>query len=1545
MKIKLLALSILIFATSLGFANSGKDSLSVRGLDSAFMFNQNLDAESFYFETADILEEGMLPDPTPLDSAQHYIEQARAAIKKIRELGNFITNLDEASKFELPVGISRTIGGVTYDLAIHAIRLKPAYAELDVFLQFEVPQNNMTLTFMARGIKLSNKGGIVGDARLELIGDYAINMNGNKSQIILKGSQSNGNTFVTVDCDGFKELGIDADVKFSRDLIRPEKPDGTEAEGHVTASFSTVMTSWNDLVVQLTLPTFQVYGMPGVSFSVQEAVFDFSDFRNAPNVQFPEGYQTAQMLPENPNLWRGFYLRELTVKLPQEFKKRGSTERTAFRASNVIIDNVGFSGLLEATELMTLQQGDMGGWAFSLESLNVNIQANQLVEAGFRGEIVIPVAKEETPFEYSAIINTGGNYVFNVSPASDLQFDVFKAGRVEIFEASYLEIRVAGGKFLPKANLHGRMTIEGKLSEGGQGVKLADISFENLELQTVKPYLKIGNFSFGSEAAQQKMGGFPVGITDIGIKTISDTEVGLDFTLKLNLVGEGDGGFAADAGLTIIGKMNADQGWQSWRYKDIAVREIGIDIDGGAFKFNGRLIFYRNDVAYGDGFNGTVKAEFKPGIKLTASAIFGNVNGMRYWYVDAMAELPTGIPIFTGVGIYGFGGGAYYRMKIDNEGLGSRLGQTASGVVYIPDERAGLGLKAVVSFGSHPKPEAFNGDVTFEIAFFQGGGVRYIAFGGNGYLVTPGLDLNMDKLKLNTSKMADKVGNINAAVSGATKGLLEGDAKGNTDIFGGIGEQAGKKGSLSAHVKISYDFENRVLHGNFEMYVNVAGGIIKGVGPGGRAGWAVLHFAPGEWYIYVGTPDDRIGISVGIGPIKASATSYFMVGTKILGSPPPPARVSKILGGVDLDYMKDLNAIGTGGGFAFGAAFEVSTGDLSFLMFYARFDAGAGFDIMLKDYGDTRCKGSNDRIGINGWYANGQAYAYFEGSVGIRVRVFGVRKKVEILSIGAAAVLQAKLPNPFWMRGIVGGYFSVLGGLVKGNCKFQVTLGKECEIQGDPNAILDDIQVISELTPANGESEVDVFNTPQALFNIPVDKEFELVDEQNGGQKRKFRVKMDHFKLLADQQELKGEFEANVNNDVWAFNSHEILPPKKDVTVSVQVSFEEFKNGNWAPVITEGKKVVEKKEQSFKTGEAPDYIPHHNVAYSYPIIGQVNLYKDEVRGGYIKLNRGQSYLFEPDPKWRRIGRFTASGGTTSTFDFTYSSAANQVSFNIPNNLSNDMVYTVALVNVPAGEAGAIDRNVGQVTNKVNIAVGGESIDTEVTSKKAEGSIEELEEKAIYTAMARTSMYSTLNQKLDAFTFGSGWIWQLSEQVYELGMTMRSQEQFDKFEMGTGAESASNGLIRFEADLSGIPWYQNDVYPVTYQNYPILGKASVNRSIEPLGLPPAKAVFMRQREEPPMLTQENAANIKTLLPTVSAIIYNLSLEMSRDFETIRNKCADMSLTTTTNAQINKIVFTIFPPLRQGDYKVKIRYQLPGTNQITSERSSTIPFYLK
>ena len=1493
--------------------------------DSAFYLSP-LKVNGYDEVQSDILEEEAVFSN---DSIQRQIDLARTIFAKVRSAQNFITNIDANSKFELPVGISKTIGGISYDIAIHAVRIKPTHAELDVFMQLEVPQNGKTLTFMARGIKLSKAGGIVGDARLELLGDFPINFSGDKIQLVLKGGQQGTGTYVTMDCDGFKEMGIDANVIFSRDLLVPENVNGTvQPAGRVSASFKSILSNWNDLIVQVSLPDFQVTSLKGFGFTVQNAVFDFSDLRNAPNVKFPENYNADFANPQLANLWRGIYMRELSVRLPQELKSKNAAGRITLAGYDLLLDNNGFSGTVSGTNLIPIDYGDMSGWAFSLDSVGVELRANTLVAASLDGDIIIPVGDKQKPFGYTAMMDANGDYFFSVVSQSDMNFPLFKAGKVEIYAGSSLQVVTIDHRFFPKAILHGKMTIQPQLSDGGQGVELADIRFENLEIQAVKPYIKVGAFSFGSEALQQKMAGFPVSINNIGMKNLSDTDVALDFDLKLNLVGESSGSFAADAGLTVIGTMNSDAGMQSWRYKDVQLRSIAVDIDGGAFKINGSLTFYRNDLVYGDGFNGMVNAEFQPGIKVKATAIFGNVKGMRYWYADAMAEFKPGIPIFTGVAIYGFGGGAYYKMKVADTG-GSELGKTASGIVYMPSAESGLGLKASISIGSSPSPEAFTADATFEIAFYDGGGVRYISFMGNGFLATPPVDGVLAKVEASTKKMTSVVSKMDQKLSSATKGLLNANGPDETtikQIHGEVGKAAGEKGQVSARVFISYDFENKVLHGNFNVNINAGGGLITG------GGEAVLHFAPSEWYVYVGTPDQRFNLGLGIGPLKANADAYFMVGTKIPGSPPPPAEVSRILAGKNFDYMKDLNTIGTGGGFAFGTSFSVSTGDLQFLMFYANFSAGAGFDIMLKNYGDARCAGSNQRIGVNGWYANGQAYGYFEGKIGISVKVFGKRKSVEILSLAAAAVLQAQLPNPFWMQGTVGGRFSVLGGLVKGNCQFQVTLGEKCEIIQNKGSMLDNIQVIAQLTPDNAEKNVNVFNTPQAVFNMPVEQLFQL--EEDNVQKS-FRIKLDQFQLTADGQPIQGSLQWNDTHDVVAFNSFEVLPPKKEVKASAKVSFEELKNGMWLVVTENGQKITESKEVTFTTGEAPDYIPLENVEYSYPVVGQLNYYKEESNEGYIKLKKGQTYLFTPGAEWRQTGRFTAADKTKSEFGFTY--ANNTVSFTTPSNLRMNQLYAFELVNVPAQSGTAsVDRNVSQSTNKVS--VNGESLDTEVTGKKAEGTISELQEKNIFSAFFRASKYGRLSDKiaaqpLDPTLRGLRVLW----RVHYLKTSLQMDEPFDQAELSGTAFTGNKPLIKVEADFSGNAYYNDIIYPLIYEGYPLDGVITISREPSLIGLPPTRSVRIIQTPADLGINQQSPENFS--LQAQPYFLYDAPYYMNADFTEIQYKAANRYLVNggpSATPRIEKILWSQFPMITKGQYKITLKYYKPGSETLLSQR---------
>ena len=75
--------------------------------------------------------------------------------------------------------------------------------------------------------------------------------------------------------------------------------------------------------------------------------------------------------------------------------------------------------------------------------------------------------------------------------------------------------------------------------------------------------------------------------------------------------------------------------------------------------------------------------------------------------------------------------------------------------------------------------------------------------------------------------------------------------------------------------------------------------------------------------------------------------------------------------------------------------------DVGFL--YASFDAGFGSDLMLKNYGNAHCKGRSGELGINGWYANGQTYVYLQGELGIKIKLFFIRKRIPILSAGGSS--------------------------------------------------------------------------------------------------------------------------------------------------------------------------------------------------------------------------------------------------------------------------------------------------------------------------------------------------------------------------------------------------------------------------------------------------------------------------------------------------------------------------------------------------------------
>ena len=1494
---------------------------------------RSFDALGSWAETApDALQyqEG-LQDGSVTQPVREAIAKAKALTRFVRENQRYIDLLGPQSIFELPAAINTSIGGLDYTIVFDEARMMPEWAEIDVYMVFTLPQNEQTLTFMARAIKFSKDGGLIGDLRLELLGDHTIGLNGDKSIMTLRGindlsafgiEEMQATNFVVFDCNGFVEMGLDAQITISRDLLLPEI-DGKVVEdetARVNGRFQTVLSDWNDLIVEIDLPRFQVRGLKGVGFDVQGAVFDFSDLRNAPGLTFPASYESPQFIGEERAAWRGIYISQAQIALPKEFAKRDSDSRVTFSGYDLIFDERGFSGTIAAQNILDIETGAMDKWSFSVEDLLVELDAGTLVGAGFGGKVQTSIADQ--PFDYTAMIREGNEYLFTIAPPEKMSFPLWGAGQVDIYEGSYLEVGVSDGKFLPRAYLNGTLNI----IKEQDAIALPEIHFQGLTVQTVKPYISAEFFSLGASQERKKMiANFPVQIQDVAlIQGESEEEVGIAFKVLLNLMkseGEGSKGFAAEAGLIVYGKLDEEERMHEFAYKRLAFTRASIDVDLGKFALRGYVEFFRNHETYGKGFQGNLMVRLPMGIEVEANALFGNTPEYRYWYVDFMVERNKPGLSTPGIGITGIGGGLFRHMRQGafDPNPNNAIGKTRSGIVYYPDNSISLGIKAMVTFETRPTKAAFNGEAQLEVAFSSSGGLDNISISGVGnFMKAPGLD------KL--AKLQEKVGGLlEEAATVADKFSAGVDAQAIEAAQEMIAAERGENPMVAA-VKILFDIRNATLHGNLQVYVNV-GRAMTGVGPYGLAGEAVVHFSPTEWYIHIGRPDQRVGLQfLGI----ARTGSYLMIGDNLPGSPAPDENVEDILPGqLDLDYMRNENALGSGSGFAFGSSFSLDTGPLKFLVFYARFMAGAGFDIMLKNYGDdVRCEGREGPIGVNGWYANGQAYAYFAGDIGIEVNLFFVKGKFRILTIGAAAILQAKLPNPFWMRGYVGGYFSILNGLVSGKCKFRVIIGEECDMVGE-GSVVQGIDVIAELTPKDTEADVSVFTKPQAVFNMPVNTSFRLEDLD--GKIKTYRVHLDHFKVKLGADEIAGNLEWNAEKEVVAFDALDLLPGERKLVAEVQVSFQYNENG-WQPVKVKGKPLTETKTITFTTGVMPDRIPEENVAYSYPVNRMYNFYPDEYGQGYLQLINGQDDLFQLGEEWEQVIRFSTATGSDLETALSYDNSKNILSFTFPEGLQTNTIYQWSVVNKPRNQGPAIDANVADVSE--TLEQGEEGNEITLVTKEAAGNLEILEEKTLYKAYFRSSNYRTLNDKLDQIKTTTSFYRNISGGVGRLGLNLEGVEFFDRHETA-GINGGDRG-IQITAQ-TGNAWLDDFVNPVVYDNK---RKTIMWRDREIYGVPPYLAVFLQNAKNDQVLTDaEISSNAPTGINVRRAEMrYDLEPFVYRDFKELQSKAAGVPSNLRSTWQ-NKIATTNYSSIGTGVYKVTLRYVLPGTNTVTTQRDYT------
>ena len=271
------------------------------------------------------------------------IDRVISIVNTVESKNNFIDQLNPDSNISLPFGIMKQIGATRYTIAVDSIRFLSQGAYFSAFAAIDFPGTLKKLAFRGSNIKFNPKGVVGGEqAKLYLASDHLISINPTVSLKLL----GNGQNWVEWDCNGFKAINLVGNFIFKKGKLLPDPSQTTDSI--VTASFQLYTEDIHNFISEVNITPFKITGLNDWGFKVTNAIVDMSELSNSNNMIFPLGYQNPNLII--PNMWTGFYLQALKVKLPKEISKAGT--RTEINVNNLLIYNTGLSGLFKVNNIV-----------------------------------------------------------------------------------------------------------------------------------------------------------------------------------------------------------------------------------------------------------------------------------------------------------------------------------------------------------------------------------------------------------------------------------------------------------------------------------------------------------------------------------------------------------------------------------------------------------------------------------------------------------------------------------------------------------------------------------------------------------------------------------------------------------------------------------------------------------------------------------------------------------------------------------------------------------------------------------------------------------------------------------------------------------------------------------------------------------------------------------------------------------------------------------------------------------------------------------------
>jgi hypothetical protein len=1006
-----------------------------------------------------------------------------------------------------------SIGEEGYSLQVVGMQFFPNRAAYNLSYLTRLdddPSGEKYLHFMAKDMCITPGGPSIGadEARLELVKPIRFKLD--QSTYLNFEPVSNGvaGTFLSFDCNGYIGVQASGNVRFNPEVFKPIDQNGNVQEGDtLIASFMTNFVSWSDWVASVSFDTdmqnnsvdnnqqFVYKELEDYLLTVNNAYIDHSSEMNPTTLIFPENFDGNTGVD-----WQGFYIETLKVDLPEWIKPyEESEERVQLAGHHLIVDSDGLTGKILASNVLSQEEGSMGKWPLTIDSVSVEIWQNNLVEAYFDGDLKIPVIDE--PFDYTANIQflpTGTVHTFGFSPIDSYTFSTWFASAT-LSESSHLEVNTGSNQAFIEATLHGNISFAPSIGDIDK-TNLTDIGFHNMIVRSAKTpsYIEIGSIETGVNGQSLAIAGFGVILETLDWDENVIGETGLEIGVGLDLA-KAKNSIRGGTTLFIKNEIESFTDSIAFTFEGTEIREINLAVETGAVNMDGTISFFKNDEKFGSGFEGSLTLGILETIKLSGTVLFGNKeidnDKVNYWFAYAMAYLPKSpVPMATPLDIYGFGGGVYYNMAMDMEmpNPGAAAASTIDPREAFIVSPGILGIQASVVTALTPSSRTFNADVTLTAEINLNGGINLIALTGVGYVMQDLEAVNKDEAM------------------------------------------------ISASVAIVYNFATKT----FTADCAVEGHIPKEKTLLDISGDISFHRSPDLWYFKAGVPKDMLTTTIDMGVSGIGAGAYFMTGMNL----PPPELPREIKSFFRFD-SKMVNNIQNGMGIGFMAGLHLNMNiDLTALGTGIQIVGLAGADIAVLNFFASTCN-KKENFGVNKWYAMGQGYVYGK----FTLEAF----TADVASLELGVILEGAFPNPTGVRGMVKAEAEVL--IFETSIEQKFEIGKFCDIQPMANInkmvdreeiALESMDLVGVVTPANTEKGVSVGVQPTIQWHKThlSEKRYVYADGAGGIIDQLYR-----FKNEADWKKL------NLSNNKWEDINYS---SSLDEAENIQTLLAENENGN-----------------------------------------------------------------------------------------------------------------------------------------------------------------------------------------------------------------------------------------------------------------------------------------------------------------------------------------------------------------------------------------------